>query len=440
MDIETSTAADLGRAIASGALDPAELAEQFLNNIAAHPDASRIFARLTPDRAMDEARAAQLRAAGGQRRGPLDGVPMSWKDLFDTAGIGTEAGTALMAGRVPLKDAEVLQAATMAGTICLGKTHMSEIAFSGLGYNPVTATPPCLNDPDAVPGGSSSGAAASVAMGLAPLAIGSDTGGSIRLPAAWNDLVGFKPTHGALSLTGVVPLCASFDTVGPLARSVEDASFAFEAMGGPGIDLGGGSLKGTRLAILGTIALDGVEEKPMSAFRSAAERLNKAGAKVAQIEVPELEEAFGLTAALYPPEGYAWWRPLIEENGHKMYDRIYDRVTAGKDVSAADYLAAWTRLRELRAVFAAATAGYDAVIVPTAPLLPPKVADIRDDEATYVSQNLRTLRNTRIGNLMGLCGISLPTGVPSCGIMMMAGPGRDGRLLRVAHAAEQALA
>jgi aspartyl-tRNA(Asn)/glutamyl-tRNA(Gln) amidotransferase subunit A len=182
------------------------LTEAYLDAITAHPLRDRIYARLTRDRALAEATAAAARAKTGHRRGPLDGVPLSWKDLYDTAGVATEAGTALMAGRIPAKDAQVLQNATAAGTVCLGKTHMSEIAFSGLGYNPVTATPPNVNDPDGLPGGSSSGAAASVAFGLAPGAIGSDTGGSIRLPSGWNDLVGFKPAHGFHPLDGVVPL------------------------------------------------------------------------------------------------------------------------------------------------------------------------------------------------------------------------------------------
>ncbi|MFT5969038.1 MAG: aspartyl-tRNA(Asn)/glutamyl-tRNA(Gln) amidotransferase subunit A, partial [Yoonia sp.] len=225
------TAADLGRGIAAGTIDPVDLTETYLAAIDAHVFRDRIYARVSHDRARAEAKAAQTRSASGMRRSALDGVPISWKDLFDTAGIGTEAGTMLMEGRVPDTDADVLQNATAAGLVCLGKTHMSEIAFSGLGLNPMTATPPCKNDPDAVPGGSSSGAGASVAFGLAAAAIGSDTGGSVRIPAAWNDLVGLKTSHGMLSLTGVVPLCQTFDSVGPLCRSVEDANLLLCVLG-----------------------------------------------------------------------------------------------------------------------------------------------------------------------------------------------------------------
>ncbi len=166
------TAADLGREIGAGKINPVELTEAFLDRIDTHDLAPRIYARMTDARARGEAMGAASRAKSGFRRGPLDGVPLSWKDLFDTAGVATEAGSALLRGRTPDRDAAVLARATQAGAVCLGKTHMSELAFSGLGLNPVTATPPCLNDDRAVAGGSSSGAAASVAFGLAPAASG----------------------------------------------------------------------------------------------------------------------------------------------------------------------------------------------------------------------------------------------------------------------------
>ena len=197
------SASDLGRGIAAGKIDPVALTETYLAAGAAHPFGPRIYVRMTPERALAEAESARQRAKAGLRRGLLDGVPISWKDLFDTAGIVTEAGSMLLEGRVPEADAAVLQRATQAGTVCLGKTHMSELAFAGLGVNPAyggntdpkPGTPPNLHDPALAPGGSSSGAAASVAFGLAAAGIGSDTGGSVRVPAAWNDLVGLKTTH-----------------------------------------------------------------------------------------------------------------------------------------------------------------------------------------------------------------------------------------------------
>ena len=180
------TAAELGRGIGAGVIDPRDLTEVYLGAIAAHPEAARIYARTMPERARAEAEAAAERARAAVRRGPLDGVPVSWKDLFDTAGVATEAGSRLLEGRTPDRDAALVARGARAGLVALGKTHMTELAFSGLGINPVTATPPNINDPELAPGGSSSGAAASVAFGLAAAAIGSDTGGSVRVPSAWN--------------------------------------------------------------------------------------------------------------------------------------------------------------------------------------------------------------------------------------------------------------
>lgn len=436
-----ASAGDLGRGIGAGDIDPVALTQTYLDAIAANPLTDRIYARTTPDRAMAEATAARDRAQMGRRRSLLDGVPVSWKDLFDTAGVGTEAGTAMLAGRVPDTDAVVLQTATAMGLVCLGKTHMTEIAFSGLGLNPVTATPPNRNDPDAVPGGSSSGAAASVAFGLAAAAVGSDTGGSVRLPAAWNDLVGFKPTHGRLPLVGVVPLAPTFDTVGPLCRTVADAAPMMGALDGSApADLTGATLKGTRLMVLDTVAMEGVRDAPRAGFQSAVERLQAAGASVTHREIPEITRAMELSAALITADAFAHWRPLVQTHGDRMFHQIRERLLFGDTVRAADYIAGWTEIRAIRATYLRQTAGFDAVIFPTSPILPPNMQRLIDDPDYYKSENLMALRNTRIGNLLGLCGLTLPTGVPSCGILFNGAPGADARLLRLGAAAERALA
>jgi aspartyl-tRNA(Asn)/glutamyl-tRNA(Gln) amidotransferase subunit A len=431
---------ELGRGIAAGDIDPVALTDTYLGAIKAHPLRDRVYARLTEDRARAEAQAAAQRAKLGQRRGPLDGVPISWKDLFDTAGIATEAGSALLEGRVPGKDAEVLRMATGMGTVCLGKTHMSELAFSGLGYNPVTETPPALHDPEGVAGGSSSGAAASVAQGLAPCGIGSDTGGSVRIPAVWNDLVGLKTTSGRLTLEGVVPLAARFDTVGPLCRSVEDAALMLAAMEGTrAVDLRGARLDGARLMLLETVAMEEVRPAPLDGFSSAAARLEAAGTVVERRALPLVTEAMGLAGALYTSEGYGTWEAEIEAAPEKMFGEVRERFRAGKTFSGPEFVHAWQRLEALRAEWAEATAGYDPVIVPTAPSLPPNVARLGSDTEYYVAENLLALRNTRIGNLMGLCALTLPTGVPATGLMLMAPPMAEERLLRLGAAAEAAL-
>lgn len=434
------TAADLGREIGQGRINPVELTEAFLERIEGHALTPRIYARLTETRARGEAMGAASRAKAGFRRGLLDGVPISWKDLFDTAGTATEAGSALLRGRVPTRDAAVLEVATHAGTVCLGKTHMSELAFSGLGLNPVTATSPCLNDDKAVAGGSSSGAAASVAFGLAPAAIGSDTGGSVRIPAAWNDLVGLKTTSGLLPLTGVVPLCERFDTVGPLAHSVEDCALLLAAMQGEApVSLDGTDLSAVRLAVLETVAQDDLRDRPAQGFDDACQRLSRAGARLERLQAPEVAEAMGLAATLFTAEAYGIWREVIEAAPDRMFPRILERFRSGAQTTAADYVAGWRRLEVLRQHWAERVAGFDAVLVSTSPILPPDANRLMTDHDYYVTENLLALRNTRIGNLMGLCVLTLPTSQPSCGISIMAPPLQEGRLLRLGAAAERAL-
>jgi aspartyl-tRNA(Asn)/glutamyl-tRNA(Gln) amidotransferase subunit A len=434
------TASELGREIGAGRIHAVELAEAFLDAIDSHPLGERIYARTTPARARAEAMAAAARAKAGFRRGPLDGVPLSWKDNFDSAGIATEAGSALLKGRVPKADAAVLQTATAGGAVCLGKTHMSELAFSGLGLNPVTATPPCINDDRAVPGGSTSGGAVSVAQGLAPAAIGSDSGGSVRIPAAWNDLVGLKASFERLPMTGVAPLFVSFDTIGPLARSVEDCAALLALMAGTkAADLGGASLTGARLAVLDSVALDDLRPGPAHGFEDALARLTRGGAVITRLAFPAMGDVLRLAGTLVAPEAYAIWAEVIEAAPQKMFPRILERFRTGGAVKAVDFIAGWRRLNALRLDWALASAGVDAVLLPTSPILPPDAQRLMTDSDYYVTENLLALRNTRLGNLLNQAVLTLPTAVPSAGISLMVPPGQEERLLRLGHAAEAAL-
>jgi aspartyl-tRNA(Asn)/glutamyl-tRNA(Gln) amidotransferase subunit A len=435
------SAAALGREIGMGNIDPVALTQKYLDAIHAHPFKDRIYTVVTDERALSEAAGAADRAVSGQRRSILDGVPVSWKDLFDSAGIVTEAGSLLLKGRTPNSDCEVLKNATSLGLVCLGKTHMSELAFSGLGFNPQTETSPCINDHSAVAGGSSSGAAASVAFGLAAMAIGSDTGGSVRVPAAWNDLVGLKTTSDRLSLSGVVPLCARFDTIGPLCRSVEDASFALAALeGDKPVNLTNANLEGCRFAVCKTAAFDDIRELPKNAFDNSIKRLQAMGAVVEYINISTVTEALGLTGILFPTEAYGTWKHEIESNPEAMFEEILLRFRSGSHVLASDYVAAWQTLDQLRIEYSEATAGYDAILMPSSPILPPNIDRLAQDHDYYVTENLLALRNTRIGNLMGACALTLPTGVPSCGFMILCPPMGEHRLLRLGAAVENAMA
>jgi len=433
------SAAELGRGIASGGIDPVALTDMFLAAIDAEPARDRIFARLTPERARAEALAARERAKAGLRRHPLDGVPISWKDNFDSAGIATEAGSALLKGRVPKADATVLATATAQGSVSLGKTHLTELAFSGLGLNPITATPPNALEPSLAPGGSSSGAAVATALGLAAAGIGSDTGGSVRVPAAWNDLVGLKTTAGRLPLTGVVPLAESFDTVGPLAKTVEDAALLLGLLeGSKPADLSGASLAGCRFLVLEN-ALQATRDAPGAAFEAGLVKLSKSGAKIDRASLSEIAEALSFSPILFGAEAYGTWKDAIEAAPDKMFPQVLARFRGGKGFSGADFVAAWQRLRRLRGLYLTATAEYDAVLLPTTPNLPPDAARLLAEPDYFVSENLLTLSNTRIANLLGLAALSLPTATPQAGFMLMTAPLSEARLLRLGAAAEPIL-
>jgi aspartyl-tRNA(Asn)/glutamyl-tRNA(Gln) amidotransferase subunit A len=434
------SAADLGRGIEARSIDPRELTEIHLDAIDSHPDGPAIYARTTPERARSEAAAASERARAGLRRGPLDGVPISWKDLVDTAGTATESGSALLKDRIPDADASVLGRATRAGLVCLGKTHQTELAFSVLGVNPVTATPPNINDPDLAPGGSSSGAAASVAFGLAAAAIGSDTAGSVRIPAAWNDLVGLKTTYGLLPLEGIVPLRPGFDTIGPLCRRVEDASLLLGALEGrPSADLTGARIGRARLLILEDPEVLPTRDAPRAAFEAAVERLVASGARIERGGRPAIAAALSLFPTVAGGEAYGIWRDTIEARPEAMFRPIRERFRSGAGVSAADYVAALRELDRQRAAWRASTSAFDAVLLPTTANLPPNLESLLANSDFFAAENLLALRNAGLANLLDLCALTLPTGVPSCGIMMMAPHGADARLLRIAAALERTL-
>ncbi len=431
------SAAELGREIGAGRADPVEITEAFIEAIEAHPFGTEIYARTTFERARGEAEKASARAKAGKRAGPLDGVPVSWKDLYDTKGIGTESGAALLKGRVPDADAVVLQKATQSGAVCLGKTHQTEFAFSGLGINPNTATPPNKDFPGCVPGGSSSGAAASITHGLAPIAIGSDTGGSVRIPACWNSLVGMKTTHGLLSLENVVPLCPGFDTVGPLTKTVEDAALMIEAMGGGKADLSDlPDASNLRFAVVETLALDDCDAVQMAAFDEAIAALTKAGAKVDTIQSSDFPDSQKLSPILFPYEAWQAWGELIENNPGVTYGPVEERFKYGRLVSVADYENAWADLAKLRLRFFDSVSVYDGILMPTVPVQPPQVDELLADSDKFVSVNILALRNTRFGNLLGTCALTLPTNTKGAGLQIIGKPMADIRLMKMGVAIE----
>jgi len=440
-DWTRASAAAMGQAIGEGRLDPRDLADAHLAAIARDPDQALIFARLTPERARAEADAAAGRAREGRRAHPLDGVPISWKDNVDTAGVATEAGSRLLSGRVPDADAPVLATATAAGLVCLGKTHMVELAFSGLGLNPMTATPPNVFDRRRVPGGSSSGAGVSVARRLAAGAIGSDTGGSVRMPACWNGLVGLKTTAGLVPTEGVVPLSTSLDTIGPLTRTTEDAALLLSALTGgePAVPA---AQRPAALIVPETVVLADLEPEVATAFDGALAALSAAGTALAPSEVPEFDAALEVMArhgGLFS-EGWRIWGERIDGNPDTVFANIEARFRGLSGNGAEDEAVSARRLAELGARLADRIASEGMLVMPTAPIRAPLLARLLADPDHYAAANKACLRNTRLANLLGLSSLTLPLPEPMCGLMLFAGPREEDRLIAAGRALEPLLA
>lgn len=439
-DWRSMSAADLGHEIGADRIDPRELTETFLDAIAAHADTPRIYARVLAERARTDAAAAAERARTGARRGPLDGVPISWKDNVDIAGEVTEAGSKLLASRRPESDAPVFAAAARAGLVCLGKTHMSELAFSGLGVNPVTATPPNAFDPVRAPGGSSSGAAVSVALGLAAAAVGSDTGGSVRIPAAWNGLAGLKTTAGVISCEGVVPLSTTYDTIGPLCRTVEDCALLFAALADqpqqvPSV----ADLSQAQFLVPETVVLDGCDPEPLAGFEDAVDALAAAGARIARAPVPEFSgvgEVIAQISPVIPGEAWGLWGATIDANPGVMFSFIEKRFRSGKGAAPEKARAAMAEFAKLSKSLQRRMAQYGPILMPTGPCLPPPTDRLLADESFYTERNLLTLRNTRLGNLLTLSALTVPTAAPMCGLMVVGGPRQEAMLLEVGRGIE----
>ncbi len=443
------TAMELGTGIGASEIDPPDLAEYFLDRIAAEDPGHRIFIRMTPERTRAEAQAARQRQKDGLRRGPLDGVPVSWKDLVDVAGVETTMATRALKGRVPERDAALLARATHAGTVYLGKTNMTEFAFSGLGINTTHETPPNARDAETprIPGGSSSGAAVAVASGLGPIGIGSDTGGSVRIPAAMNGIVGLKTTIGALPAEGMLPLSPLLDTVGPLTVDVTDAAAMWSVLSGrPPIDLKSCDLKGRLFVAVDTPLWRGVDAGIDRACREATAKLEAAGAAVEWRDVPELAEAMEAMIAmggLVTTDAWSCWSGLIEADPDAIYPPMLPRFQSGTKQAGHDLLRLMRRLDELSASLHRKMAGCDAMIAPTVPATPPAIADLLDDPEAYTRANVMALRNCTPGNLTRICALSLPCGhddhAMPAGLMLMQRPNQEETLLRLGKAMEDVL-
>lgn len=452
--------AQLADGLAAGRLNAVSLAQSLLDRIGAFDERLHAFIRVMPEHALAQARAADAARKGGATPGPLQGIPYAAKDLFDVQGVPTMAGTHLLANNVAKEDSTVVHKLASAGMVLLGKTHTVQFAYGAAGLNHDLGTPhnPWHAVPHA-PGGSSSGSAVAVAAGLVPMALGTDTGGSVRVPAALCGIVGLKTTVGRISRAGVHPLSWTLDSVGPITRTVEDAALCFLAMQGTdardastagiaphdvlrGLKAG---VKGLRIAFGETVFFDDVDAEVEKAVRESGAVFRSLGASVESMAVPEAAAAWAEKhrGLLIPAEGCAVNRALLDEHLDELDPVIGPRMLTGRKLNAPDYCSLLQRYAEFRKQIVWTLRDVDALVVPTtmSPALP--VATIDASDEAYLDYNKRVHRNTGIGNILNLCAVSVPCGFTSAGLpiglQVYAKPFQEDVALRVAHAYEQAM-
>ena len=443
------TLESLGADLAAGRTTARQLTEAALAR-AQDPagEGACVFTRLDPERARAAAQASDTLRAAGMVRSPLEGIPVSVKDLFDVAGQVTTAGSAVLKGAAPAtRNAPVIDRLIAAGAVIVGRTNMTEFAFSGLGLNPHYGTPanPWDRATGRIPGGSSSGAGVSVADGMAVVGIGSDTGGSVRIPSAFCGLTGFKPTQRRVPTAGALPLSTSLDSIGPLAASVRccaivDAILAGEAVP-PAMER---PLRDARLAIPNTLVLDGMDATVAAAFERACARLAHAGAHLSRIDIPEFAELGALHArgTLAAAEAWAWHRALLAGREAEYDRRVATRIRGAQTMGAADYIDLQHARRRWIAQVEARIAPFDALLMPTVPVVAPPIAELQASDDAYTAANGLILRNPTFINFLDGCALSLPchrAGEAPVGLML-AGPAMaDARLLALGAAVEAAL-
>lgn len=442
------TLATLAADLDSGRTSARKLVDECLAKIAdTSGEGIRTFIHVDAEAAIEAAEAMDRLREVNAAPSPYAGIPISIKDLFDIRGQVTRAGSRALDDSAPAEaDAPVVARLRRAGFVVIGRTNMTEFAYSGMGINPHYSTPKSAwqRNVGHVPGGSSSGAAVSVADGMAHGALGTDTGGSCRIPAAYNGIVGFKPTQRRVPLDGGVPLSFTLDSFGPLARTVAccavlDAVLANEAI----VPLQPRSIKGMRLAVPTTVALDELDDEVARTFERALETLSRQGALIERIEVPEFLDVGVMNAkgGFAAAESYAWHRYLIAAKGDVYDPRVSSRILRGESISAADYIDLLNARKSLIARATVRLAPYDAVIMPTTANTPPVIADLADDKA-FTKANLLSLRNCTLINMIDGCAISLPAhreGEVPVGLMLAASGGADRRIFELAAGMETAI-
>lgn len=448
--IADGTGAEIARAYRAGEADPVAVTECLLDRIEKSKSAN-IFITVTAARARSEAKASAARYRSGAPLSPLDGVPLAWKDLIDIAETRTTGGSRhFSTGPIKTADQVCVAHAAAAGMVTLGKVNLSELAYSALGLNPHFGTPPNPNDPirPRAPGGSSSGCGVAVAARLVPCAIGSDTGGSVRIPAAFNGVTGFKTSHGRLDTSGVMPLARSYDTLGPLAHSVEDCLLLDRILrGAKTAQMLHASAQDITVVAPSNVVTAQAEAAVVDNFERTLESLARAGITVRRQRVALLDEVREITArhgTLAAAEAYQEYRHVVDGAcGNALDRRVLHRLLGGKAMTADDVIAI-QRARQRLIPELTADLGGAFLVMPTCPITAPEIAPLEADDDLFHKVNLLAGRNTMLGNILDLCAVALPNGRNAYGLptsVQLAAPhGDDDRLLAAAREVERLIA
>ena len=411
-------------------------------------EGSKAFTRVYHQQALAAAQASDTLRAAGLARSPIDGLPISVKDLFDVAGDSTQAGSVVLKNSpAAARNATIVQRLSDAGAVIMGKTTMTEFAFSGLGLNPHYGTPasPWDRETRRIPGGSSSGAGVSVADGMAVAAIGTDTGGSVRIPSAICGLSGFKPTARRVDQSGTLPLAFSLDSIGPLAASVECCNILDSILSGETFrPLNPPSLHELRFAVPDTVVFDGADDDVKAAFDAAIRQLRESGATVNSISLPEFSQLAHINrqGGLVCAEAWAWHRNLLDQHQNDYDPRVASRIMRGRDISSADYIDLLQARKHWISAVEQRLAHVDALLMPTIPVVPPRIADLQASDDAYFAANGLILRNPTLINFLDGCALSIPChqkGQAPVGLMI-AGPAmHDRHILNIGHAVQALL-
>jgi aspartyl-tRNA(Asn)/glutamyl-tRNA(Gln) amidotransferase subunit A len=436
-------------ALTSRRVTSRELVERALAAITAPSgEGARTFLKVHRDAALATADRIDAERKRGAALPALAGVPISIKDNFDEAGHVTLAGSTVLANApAATRDATAVARLRAAGAVIIGRTNMTEFAYSGLGINPHYGTPKNVFDRAAarIPGGSSSGAAISVTDGLSAAAIGTDTGGSVRIPAALNGLVGFKPTARRVPLEGVLPLSLTLDSAGPLARSVADCALIDSVLSAEAVELPTLAVRGLKFAVPQTVVLDELAPAVARAISAAVSRLSAAGASIVELPLRELARAAEINprGAISSAEAWWWHRRLIESGADQYDPRVLMRIRRDTGLSAADYIQLLEDRRHFVRDVSVAIDAFDALLMPTTADTAPTIAEVTASDDSYLRFNGRMLRNPSLVNLFDGCALSIPCHRPGeapVGLMLAAAAHRDHRVLAMGQSVEAALA